>query len=493
MKEIKFMQQLEIIKRTNKRVMIASFLLILLAISGYVMEYTRGTRTLAYVVLISLSLLAPILFSFVCYRMPRFTESFKRIALYSFIVSWMIMLTFSPKVIQFTLIFPLIIIYVLYYDIKLIRNASVIILIYGIFKVLLNSLYYKMTDSFMSTEYTVFILSLIAFGLVTSNTISFSIKIRNQQLESIIEEKEKNAQLLIEMKEVVDVIQRTTKGVYTIYGDLIETSDQASHTIKQLSHGMNDIADSLSSQCDNSYALQQTLLQTTDKSIQVVDKTNHSTDQIHSGKSSFIELDNFAGIIKQNSDDAYHKMLELDKTTSEIKSIIDLIQKIAVQTNMLALNAAIESARAGEAGKGFTVVAESIRELATRTSQSLEGINHLIEQLETRASESLHTAEDSLRVSDTIQSLIHHTKDIFDEIDRVMTDVNNGITETVKTNEEVVHNNQAVVDQFSKISNAVKEAALHAGQASEKVEDNKVLTLKAKAYMDELAQLVEKI
>ena len=487
------MQQLEMIKRTNKRVMIASFLLILLAILGYVMEYFRGTRTLSYIFLISLSLLAPIGFSYVFYRIPKFTNSFKGIALYSFIVSWMIMLTFSPKVIQFTLIFPLIIIYVLYYDVKLIRNATVIIIVYGIFKVLLNIRYYEMTDSFMTTEYTVFMLSLIAFGLATSNTISFSIKIRNQQLESIIEEKEKNAQLLIDMKAVMDVIQRTTMGVYNIYGELIETSDHASQTIKMLSHGMNDIADSLSKQCVNSNVMQQKLIQTSEKSVGVVEKTNRSANQIHAGKSAFTELDNYAGIIKQNTEDAHLKMLELDKTTSEIKSIIDLIQKIAIQTNMLALNAAIESARAGEAGKGFTVVAESIRELSIRTSQSLEGINQLIERLEIRASESLQTAEDSLRVSDTIQELIHQTKDIFDEIDSVITDVNAGITETVKTNDEVVHNNQSVVDRFSKISISVKEAASNASMASEKVDDNKMLTLKAKAYMDELSQLVKKI
>lgn len=487
------MQHLDIIKRTNKRVMIASFLLILLALLGYVMEYVRGTRTLSYILMISLSLLAPICFSYVFYRMPKFTEAFKGIALYSFIVSWMIMLTLSPKVIQFTLIFPLMLIYVLYFDAKLMRNASVLIFAYGIFKVIINIKLYGMTDSFMTTEYTVFILSLIAYGLATTNTISFSIKIRNQQLESIIEEKEKNAQLLLEMKSVVDVIQRTTKGVYTIYGELIDTSDYASESIKMLSQGMNDIANSLSNQCDNSSVMQKKLLNTSEKSILVVEKMHQSTQQIHAGKSSFIELDNFANIIKQNTEAAHQKMLELDHTTSEIKTIIDLIQKIAVQTNMLALNAAIESARAGEAGKGFTVVAESIRELSIRTSQSLEGINQLIEHLEIRASESLKTAEDSLRVSETIETLIHLTKDIFDDIDAAITQVNAGITENVTTNDEVVHNNQDVVDRFSKISLSVKEAALNAGVVSEKVDDNKRLTLKAKAYMDELSKLVEKI
>lgn len=143
------MQQTEITRRTNKRVMIASFMLILLAILGYVMELVRGTRDLSYVLLMSLSLLAPIGFSYIFYRHPKFIEAFKGIALYSFIVSWMIMLSFSPKVIQYVLIFPLLVIYVLYYDYKLIRNASILVFVYGIVKVVLNIRLYGMTDSFM--------------------------------------------------------------------------------------------------------------------------------------------------------------------------------------------------------------------------------------------------------------------------------------------------------------------------------------------------------
>lgn len=487
------MQELEIIKSTNKRVMIASFLLILLAISGYFMEYIRGSRSLGYVVLISLSLLTPIFFSFVFYRLPSFIKSFKAIALYSFIVSWMIMLTFSPKVIQFTLIFPLIIIYVLYYDLKLIRNASVLIFLYGIFKVVLNIKYYQLADSFMTTEYTVFILSLISFGLVTSNTISFSIKIRNQQLESIIEEKEKNAILLAEMKEVMNAVQFTTKEVHQIYNELIETSDTAADSIGQLSIGMGDIANNISIQCDNSNAMQEKLLLTSEKSLLVVEKTNRSANKVHEGKTAFMTLDNYADKIKVNNSQLLEKMQELEKNALDIKGIVDIIQKIAVQTNLLALNASIESARAGEAGKGFAVVADSIRELAIRTSESLEGINQLIGRLEASALESLTTSEESLNVSNTIQALIHTSREIFEDIDVIIGQTNTEISESVKTTEEVVHKNQQVVNQISTLSLSVKESASYASNVSEKVAKNKSLTMKAKAYLDELAQIVERI
>jgi methyl-accepting chemotaxis protein len=106
--------------------------------------------------------------------------------------------------------------------------------------------------------------------------------------------------------------------------------------------------------------------------------------------------------INQMVNDASEKVKTMSLHSAKISSIVETIEEIASQTNLLALNAAIEAARAGEHGKGFAVVADEVRKLAEKSSQSAKEIANLVITIQ----KSIDLAVDSMVKSDHEQQMV---------------------------------------------------------------------------------------
>ena len=122
-------------------------------------------------------------------------------------------------------------------------------------------------------------------------------------------------------------------------------------------------------------------------------------------------------------------MKSISDSSTEIASIIDVIDDIAFQTNLLALNAAVEAARAGEQGRGFAVVASEVRELAQRSSRAADDIKGLINDSVSRVQNGAEMADRAGGTMDDIAESVKSVTDIMSDISKAGVEQSRGIAQ----------------------------------------------------------------
>ena len=171
-----------------------------------------------------------------------------------------------------------------------------------------------------------------------------------------------------------EAINQVITEVNQVLGTVVQTVDKVTNSSHHLEAASKELADGAIRQASS--------LEEITSSLQ---EMNHKVEQNAAGASKARDLAQEATNAGTDGNKKMKllvdKMHEINDATGEITKIIHTIDDIAFQTNLLALNAAVEAARAGQHGKGFSVVAEEVRNLASRSAKAAGETGQLIDNV----------------------------------------------------------------------------------------------------------------
>ncbi len=163
-------------------------------------------------------------------------------------------------------------------------------------------------------------------------------------------------------------------------------------------------------------------------------------------------------------DDSADSISALSQQSQQIGEILSVIHGIAEQTNLLALNAAIEAARAGEQGRGFAVVADEVRQLASRTTQATSDVETAIEQMRQHTQVAVSSMNvgrervtsgiaESQSVAAILEQIINQASDVSERIENIASTAKQQSTVT----QEIASNSDAASRMSQQVSNSIND------------------------------------
>ncbi|NVD08410.1 methyl-accepting chemotaxis protein [Vibrio sp. JPW-9-11-11] len=276
------------------------------------------------------------------------------------------------------------------------------------------------------------------------------------------------------------------------FNGFIEKIHQSMKEVASTSHALQAAADGVSTKSHTTHNNSQVQRDQTIQVVTAINQMGATISEIASNAATAAETASTASDNTQEGQNVVNKakdaisrlaldientgrvVEQLASTTQEIGSILDVIRDISEQTNLLALNAAIEAARAGEQGRGFAVVADEVRNLASRTAASTEEIQKMINQLQGDAKDAVSAMEAGKSVTGEGVSASDEAVEVLVRISERIHDISDRNTQVATATEEqstVVHTINQNIEEINAINEVTTGTAEELAAASTELKD----------------------
>jgi len=326
------------------------------------------------------------------------------------------------------------------------------------------------------------ILFAVAFGILIAivllnnilrpiNTLTRSIvRIENESdltARVNIDNKTEIAQTADAINSMLGKFQSSLHQVSDVVLQLSATSEQTSAITEQTTTAVREQSDKAQLLATASHQMSQSIRDVASNANTASESTVDINSRTQQGLEAMQDTIEEIGILSSNVGNAGNVISQVEQNSEEIGSILDVIQGIAEQTNLLALNAAIEAARAGEQGRGFAVVADEVRNLASKTQASTEEINRMILKLQTDSREAVSVMEESQSTAGSATEKAKMTSDILLGINKAIHEINEQNALIASSTEEQSAVTDDIYQNVNQISEMTKQTNIGAEQTKE--------------------------
>lgn len=222
--------------------------------------------------------------------------------------------------------------------------------------------------------------------------------------------------MLREIRNISSRVAEQSENTNEVSDEMYHIAEVQAESMKGLNLTVEQLSDSISEIAGSATRLATVVADTKGASLEVENYMNQTVEISEKGKQDMQKVSAAMENISQSIQNLDLAINKVGTASEEITNIVSVIGNIADETNLLSLNASIEAARAGEAGKGFAVVASEIGKLAQTSTDSVDNIVELIEEITNLVKETVEQAQGSMESINESSGLIHTALETFDSI-----------------------------------------------------------------------------